>query len=537
MKKQLVFILTFLFLIICPVTAEASSVPSSIHLEIDAHNVSHPVSVTKQVDNFSVSPSLSSRIGVTSSLSTKATKKQIDLVYKALKNYNTTINVKGYGINPSNISTVFTKAFEKDYYLLDAIANAQIVPGRTYIDTRTNYFTKITLTYHYSKSTMKKRYTKTKAIVQTIKKNLGSGLSKEQAALSVHDYLIRRITYNMKYAQAVLNNPDYPVDWNSHTAYGVLIGKKGVCAGYAYAYRMILAAYNIPCLIMDSESMNHAWNMVKLGNSWYHVDVTWDDPDASSQWKKGSSGTLVYYTHFLLNNSEMTDTGHYGWTPNQKSSSKIYSSMPRHSSKEQIHEKGYWYLLQTDETLWYYTRYDLKGKNEKILRTSTSPLILYKDRIYYVKNQTQIRSMNINAGSSSDRDLTSLTGFAEGTSYKLKKFEGNTLHFYYLPANTTNSLTSSITLNSYHMRLTDKATSLKISASVKTLKKKAKYQLKAVVGPSWAVSKKVTYKTSNKKVASVTSSGIIKGLKKGTSVITVSVPGTSLKKTCKITVK
>ena len=145
--------------------------------------------------------------------------------------------------------------------------------------------------------------------------------------------------------------------------------------------------------------------------------------------------------------------------------------------------------------------------------------------------------MNINAGSSSDRDLTSLTGFAEGTSYMLRKFEGNTLHFYYLPADATSSLTSSITLNSYHMRLTDKATSLKISASVKTLKKKAKYQLKSVVGPSWAVSKKVTYKTSNKKVASVTSSGIIKGLKKGTSVITVSVPGTSLKKTCKITVK
>ena len=46
--------------------------------------------------------------------------------------------------------------------------------------------------------------------------------------------------------------------------------------------------------------------------------------------------------------------------------------------------------------------------------------------------------------------------------------------------------------------------------------------------------KKITFKSSNKKVATVTSKGVVKGLEKGTATITVQ--SGSEKMTCKVTV-
>lgn len=68
----------------------------------------------------------------------------------------------------------------------------------------------------------------------------------------------------------------------------------------------------------------------------------------------------------------------------------------------------------------------------------------------------------------------------------------------------------------------------KTSASVK-VGKTTKITAKAT--PSG----KVTYKSSNKKVATVSSKGVVKGIKKGTAKITVTCNGVS--KTFKVTVK
>ena len=77
-----------------------------------------------------------------------------------------------------------------------------------------------------------------------------------------------------------------------------------------------------------------------------------------------------------------------------------------------------------------------------------------------------------------------------------------------------------------------------LSASKKTVKIGKTYQLKVTVNPS-DIYKKVTYKSSNSKVATVSSKGKIKAKKKGTANITVTVKdgNTVMKKVCKITVK
>ncbi|MBO5371484.1 MAG: Ig-like domain-containing protein [Lachnospiraceae bacterium] len=79
---------------------------------------------------------------------------------------------------------------------------------------------------------------------------------------------------------------------------------------------------------------------------------------------------------------------------------------------------------------------------------------------------------------------------------------------------------------------------LKLSKKSLTLRVKKTYKLKATVTPKNATNKKVTYTSSNPKVATVSANGKIKALKKGRTTITVqSKSNPKVKATCKITVK
>ncbi|MDO4554146.1 MAG: Ig-like domain-containing protein [Lachnospiraceae bacterium] len=528
MKKRILLLLTLIVCMMFPAAAQAATTDetkSDTVIDFDIRNVASPVTVEKK-DGVSISSAQSVKI-----TTAMASSKQVNKVYKALRNYKTSVDLTGYKMTVSTFVAAFNQCFEKDYYLLDSIL--EMSNPSVYYSSSTGYVTKVKFKYTLSKSTMKKRYSSLKSAVDTAKKSIGTGLSKEQVALAAHDYIIKRATYNISYSEIASANPSKVVP-NYHSAKGILVDRSGVCAGYAYAYRILMKEYGITCSLIESNSMNHAWNMVKLDGYWYHVDATWDDPDADSSWTGKGSGSLVYYNHFLLNNTEMLNAYHYNWTPYYTANSTVYSNMPRTSSASQMNYKGYWYFAQSDSAGGYlYRRTNFKGNGLTTIKASTSPLLYYKDRLYYVANNTAIHSCNIDGGA--DRDLTSLTGLTNVTNYTLTNFSGNNLLYSYTTA--TGSSSSSCSISDYNMRTTDKATSLKLSATSKTIKKKKSFKLTASVGPTWAISKSLTYSTSNKKIATVAQSGKVTGKKKGTATITVKVTGTSLKKTCKVTVK
>ena len=95
------------------------------------------------------------------------------------------------------------------------------------------------------------------------------GLTDEyDIALWMHDWLI----YNAGY--------DY--DLVRDTAEGVLLHGSGVCQSYSEAFSLFLDKFGIENIIVVSDEMDHAWNMVKLNGKWCHIDVTWDDPFAAA---------------------------------------------------------------------------------------------------------------------------------------------------------------------------------------------------------------------------------------------------------------
>jgi len=83
-----------------------------------------------------------------------------------------------------------------------------------------------------------------------------------------------------------------------------------------------------------------------------------------------------------------------------------------------------------------------------------------------------------------------------------------------------------------------KVKKVKITAETKKIKKGQKLQLKAEVTPATAKNAKLTWKSSNTKVAKVNSKGVVTGKKKGKATITAtSKDGTNKKASIKITVK
>lgn len=97
-------------------------------------------------------------------------------------------------------------------------------------------------------------------------------MTEEEIALALHDYLASHVKYAYDdYLQDT-------VDISAYNIYGALAGGEAVCQGYALAYEYLLSQYGISCGIASSDAADHAWNLVKIRDNWYHVDVTWDDP-------------------------------------------------------------------------------------------------------------------------------------------------------------------------------------------------------------------------------------------------------------------
>ena len=86
------------------------------------------------------------------------------------------------------------------------------------------------------------------------------------------------------------------------------------------------------------------------------------------------------------------------------------------------------------------------------------------------------------------------------------------------------------------VEMVDEDAKVKLSKTKAAIEKGKTLTLKATVTPSDLSDKSVTWKSSNTKVATVTSVGKVKGVKAGTATITCTSKATGAKATCKVTV-
>ncbi len=129
-------------------------------------------------------------------------------------------------------------------------------------------------------------------------------------AAVLHDELVLDAYYNI----------------NSTSNYTFMVNKNGVCENYSRIYSYLLGQIGIYSEIVDSDEMNHEWLKIKIDGSYYLTDLTWDDPTAD---RPG----LVDHTYFLLSDSadQKLSESHYSYVSINKATNTKYDNARYHN--------------------------------------------------------------------------------------------------------------------------------------------------------------------------------------------------------------
>lgn len=92
---------------------------------------------------------------------------------------------------------------------------------------------------------------------------------------AVYDYIYENVSFDRVHAK----NEHYHL---KTTAYAALFHRTAVCQGYCVLMYRLLRELGVDCRVItgmavrENSSEYHAWNIVRLGGTYYNMDITWD---------------------------------------------------------------------------------------------------------------------------------------------------------------------------------------------------------------------------------------------------------------------
>lgn len=137
--------------------------------------------------------------------------------------------------------------------------------------------------YRYSPREQSRRIAENKRVMDYLLSHIPPQARKSQylTALWLHDLVAQNVVYDRQASEEGSEKHS-----RAYTIEGGMLGKKAVCSGIARLYMMLCERSNLWCTyvageaIPDAESQDrpglHAWNLLRLDNSYAWADVTWD---------------------------------------------------------------------------------------------------------------------------------------------------------------------------------------------------------------------------------------------------------------------
>ena len=332
-------------------------------------------------------------------------------ILRALEAGTETLDISGYNIpteNGAELSSLFTQVVNENPKLF------YVTGGLRYWKNQTIY---TRLEFSYSEVTDEQKAAFSAKLGEAASL-VTSAMSEEEKALVLHDYLAQHCAYAYEeYSNGTLTSGS-----DEYNAYGALVNGKAVCQGYSEAYQALLQEVGIQSRICSSDAMNHAWNVVLIDGSWYHVDVTWDDP-LNERNSKEYFG-VVFHKYFLLSDKGMKKNGHNGGNLGLAKDTKYDNAYWNKVENEFCYQSGK--FVFADKT-GIYTRKSLTaGKAECIKKLAIQGMVQKSGGKYYVLAKNQIYLFRLN-----NKKLTSIYKAPSGCTLLELKYSKKTLHFRY----------------------------------------------------------------------------------------------------------
>ncbi len=196
----------------------------------------------------------------------------------------------GYYFTNAIVTSISNKSKMRELFVMFYYSNPQyyFLNGGYLILPNGNYL-KMYLCMYPSFADGSARQTYSNELKQAASKAISQAASYSKDSDKVkyfHDYIANQVDY--------YDGNIYASDYNddgiyTQSAYSALCMSQTVCAGYALGLEMLCNGSGISCLAVTST--DHAWNKVCLGDSWYNIDLTWDDE--------------VGYLYYLRSDSQM----------------------------------------------------------------------------------------------------------------------------------------------------------------------------------------------------------------------------------------
>ena len=254
-----------------------------------------------------------------------------ELLVDAIRTGKTTIDLSSYRID-SDVVNLYALQYYSPH-----IGNGIKITCWSYSD---GIYAKIEIECPMSRSEVNTYFAQVEAKIAEIDAMLAAAPTTMEKALMLHDYLDYTCEYDYdNYLADTL--PD-----DAYSSAGILMKRTGVCQGYAYAFMFFMNRMRTECHVVESSHMNHAWNILKLGEKYYHVDATWDDPTPDYL-------GMARHDYFLLSDSAISgcrgnsSNAHYGWTT------------PGVSCDDTRYDEAFWYgvkspIIHAGDTFYFF---------------------------------------------------------------------------------------------------------------------------------------------------------------------------------------
>ena len=162
----------------------------------------------------------------------------------------------------------------------------------------------IFLTGLYSSNQAAKIKTKIEDVYNNIVSIVKSESKDDYSLLfNLYKILQKNIVYDVEELNAISGG--FTKNPFSHNAYGALVNKKAVCDGFSSAFALVAQKLGFDCTVISGQSgyssagyIEHAWNIIKLRDKYYHLDCTWDT-------RSYEQSSEFFFDYFLLCDKDM----------------------------------------------------------------------------------------------------------------------------------------------------------------------------------------------------------------------------------------